>query len=970
MRLSGSVAIVIGAVSLAWAGDAEPTRTVQQAGAIPLYFEQNQGQAPGGVHFLARGSAHSLLFSSTGVTFATRGGETTVRMELEGARRGVTPRGVDRRPGHSSYFRGNNPERWLPGVPHYGKVLYENIRPGVDLLYYGNRRRLEYDLIVEPGVNPDELFLRFTGADEVDLDADGNLLVRADELEIKHDRPVAYQEINGEQRMVASAYVLGKDGRVGFQVDDYDRSLPLTIDPVVEFSTMVGGRGFDENVSVVVDAMGYIYVAAESPSPDFPTTDGVFDESYNGPAADGPEDIVVFKMDPTGSKLIYSTFIGGQGRDTAKCRGKEIVLDEAGNAFVSGTTESADFPTTPGAFDTSFGGVGDAFALKLSPDGTQLLYSTFLGGADEEEDTCIALSPAGDLVLVGQSDSTDLPTTPGAFDRTSNGEGDIFVSVLRPAGSGAADLRYSTYLGGRQNDFDPGHVVDGNGVISIIGETVSLGFPTTAGAFDTSYNGNVDLFVVQLTPNGRGAADLLYSTYFGGSRDDDRDGASLGIASGPGGDLFLTGETVSTENSPVPFPITSGVFDDTHNGGSGEEADNDDVFVARLRPAGKGAADLIYSTYVGGNGDDEDNGIAVDSRGFAYVAAESRSTDFPMVEPTQSQPRGSDEIVVFVLDPTGSELSFSTYLGGSELENDPDIFLWESPANGAARNALADSVVIYVAGDTKSSDFPTTEGAFGRTLHGPADMFLTKIVQSTAPALGAVVTVSGASFVAPVAPDSIASAFVDVPIPQDGVASEIPLPTELGGTSLQIVDSKSSEWLGGLIFLANNTLGGSQINFHIPAGVAPGTAAVNLLANGKKIATGQVEIRAVAPGVFFAGPKKVAAAFIVTVAPDNSVVQMDAALPSLQPRPIDLGPEGTRVLLVLFGTGIRNASKVTATVGGLPVGIVAAGAQCCFIGLDQINTDALPRSLAGRGEVELILTVDGVQSNAVVLRIQ
>lgn len=178
------------------------------------------------------------------------------------------------------------------------------------------------------------------------------------------------------------------------------------------------------------------------------------------------------------------------------------------------------------------------------------------------------------------------------------------------------------------------------------------------------------------------------------------------------------------------------------------------------------------------------------------------------------------------------------------------------------------------------------------------------------------------------------------------------------------------EWLGGLIFLANNTLGGSQINFHIPAGVAAGTGAVNLLANGKKIATGQVEIRAVAPGVFFAGPKKVAAAFIVTVAPDNSVVQMDAALPSLEPRPIDLGPEGTRVLLVLFGTGIRNASKVTATVGGLPVGIVAAGPQCCFIGLDQINTDALPRSLAGRGEVQVVLTVDGIPSNPVLVRIE
>jgi hypothetical protein len=674
-------------------------------GRLPLQFEANEGQTDERVKFLARGPGHAVFLTPTetvlvltkpsrrgppGLEHAPNAAGIVLRMAVLGANPGAVITGRKQLPGKVHYFIGNELTRWRSNVRTYARVHYQDIYPGIDLVYYGNERQLEYDFVVRAGANPRSIVLDFEGVQRLEVDAQGDLVLHTAAGEIRQRKPVMYQEAADGRRPVSGGYVLGGTRRAGFQIDDYDTTRPLIIDPVLVYSTYLGGSGSDQGAAIAVDAAGNAYVTGSTQSANFPTAAGAFDTTFNG-----LPDAFVTKLDPSGSALVYSTYLGGSDSD----QGAAISVDGAGNAYVTGFTRSFNFPVIPGAFDTTYNGAGDVFVTKLNPTGSALVYSTYLGGSDTETGLGIATDVAGNAYVTGVTLSLKFPVTPGAFATTSNGGLDAFVTKLNPTGSA---LVYSTYLGG--NGIDRGFAIalDVAGNAYVTGFTGSPNFPVTLGAFDTTYNGGGDVFVTKFNPIGSG---LVYSTYLGGLGNDE----GRGIAVDGGGNAYVTGGTNSAN-----FPTTPGAFDTTFNGGSF------DAFVTKLNPIGSG---LVYSTYLGGSGTDQGFAIAVDAAGDAYVTGATNSANFPTTVGAVDTTFNGDSFDAFVtkLAPTGSALVYSTYLGGSGNDQGFGIAL------DLAGNA-------YVTGFTTSSDFPTTPGAFDTTFNGLVDAFIVKIADVGPPA--------------------------------------------------------------------------------------------------------------------------------------------------------------------------------------------------------------------------------------------
>ena len=408
-------------------------------------------------------------------------------------------------------------------------------------------------------------------------------------------------------------------------------------------------------------------------------------------------------------RLLYATFLGGSSWDV----GYSIAVGGSGSVYVTGWTYSSDFPTTPGAFDATFnGGSYDVFVMKLNPSGAgraDLAYATFLGGSGGEWGYSISTDGSGSIYVTGFTSSFDFPTTPGAFDTTHNGGTDAFVVKLNPSGAGPADLTYATFLGGSSNDGGHGIAVDGSGGVYVTGYTYSSDFPTTPGAFDTTFNGgDYDVFVVKLNPSGAGRADLAYATFLGGSSYDDGDH----IAVDRSGSVYVTGDTYSSN-----FPTTLGAFDTTQNGGA-------DVFVVKLSPSGTGPADLAYATFLGASNDDYGVSIAVNGLGSIYVTGYTNSSDFPTTPEAFDTTHNGGYFDVFVakLNPFGAgraDLAYATFLGGSDSDHAFGI-------------AVDGSGSVYVTGYTYSSNFPTTPGAFDTTHNGGTDAFVVKLNPSGA----------------------------------------------------------------------------------------------------------------------------------------------------------------------------------------------------------------------------------------------
>src|SRR3989442_679598 len=513
-------------------------------GKLPLSFEANQGQTEPQVKFLSRGSGYTLFLTSTeAVLMLTKadahakhripgearlvepekGAGTVLRMKLLGANPAPAVAGVGELPGKSNYFVGNDPKKWRANVPTYAKIEYRDVYPGVNLVYYGNQRQLEHDFVVSPGADPKAITLAFEGMDGVAIDALGDLVLRADGGEVRLRKPIVYQEQDGQRAVIPTRYVLKAEREVAFEVAAYDATKPLIIDPVLAYSTYLGGSGGDQGFGVAVDAVGNAYVTGFAGSSDFPTTAGAFQTAFGG----GEADAFVTKLNPTGSALVYSTYLGGDGFDP----GDGIAVDATGNAYVTGLTFSTNFPTTPGAFQTTPKFASDAFVVKLNAAGTALVYSTFLGGDGFDQGHGIAVDAEGNAYATGGTSSTNFPTTTGAFRTTFGGRSDAFVTKLN--GDGSA-LVYSTYLGGFSSDRGNAIAVDAAGNAYVAGLTFSTNFPTTPGAVRETFGGIFDAFVTKLNPAGTA---LVYSTFLGGSSLDE----GFGIAVDTAGSGYVAG---------------------------------------------------------------------------------------------------------------------------------------------------------------------------------------------------------------------------------------------------------------------------------------------------------------------------------------------------------------------------------------------------------------------------------------------
>ncbi|MGI8958402.1 MAG: SBBP repeat-containing protein [Bryobacteraceae bacterium] len=694
--------------------------------ARPLSFEPNRGQSDKQVDFLAHGTGYSLFLSHAEAVIVLQRGSakpgsqvagTTLRLRPVDANVSGKVEAFGQLLGKSNYFVGTVPERWHTDIPNYFKVRYGNVYPGVDMIYYGNQRQLEYDFVVSSGADPGSISLEFQGASKAQLDRAGNVVMHTAAGELRWHKPVAYQEVNGSRKLVACAYVRQAGQRLGFTLGAYDRAKPLIIDPVLEYSTYFGGSGNgspgDLGTSVAVDAHGNAYVTGSAGSTDFPTKNA-FQNEFKGSF----ENAFVAKFDATGN-LVYSTYLGGSHGNPGGSRGLGIAVDVHGNALVTGYTFSFDFPTKNPFQATSKNLLEgfNAFVTKLCPAGNALVYSSYLGGNGLQTDPetgqvfsgggddgrAIAVDAHGSAYVTGASFSTDFPTKNAFQNPLIFGSLEAFVTKFDAAGR----LVYSTYLGGRDGAAGSGIAVDRYGRAYVTGHTWSTDFPTKNAFQSTlkSQPGNcafsANAFVTKFNAAGNA---LVYSTYLGGSVSD----FAGGIAVNARGNAYVTGQTASPD-FPLKNPFQGTLKTSAFPFGN--------AFVTKLAAAGN---TLVYSTYLGGSSEnqsvlDSHNGIAVDARGQAYVTGRTSSTNFPTKNAFQNGLKGGGDAFVTKLCPVGT-LVYSSYLGGSSDDQGMGIAV---DAHGNA----------YVTGSTGSPDFPT-KNAFQPMLGGPfavSNAFVTKI---------------------------------------------------------------------------------------------------------------------------------------------------------------------------------------------------------------------------------------------------
>jgi hypothetical protein len=664
-------------------GPAAPPRPrIENLNKLPLAFERNQGQTSSQVKFLAHGQGYTLFLTSGEAVLALHKASAksgVLRMKLLGADPASDVSGLDEMPAKSNYFIGNDAKKWHTNVPMYAKVKYKSVYSGIDLVYYGNQRQLEYDFVVASGADPRRIQLGVRGARKISRSEDGDLVLAMDAGEIRWHKPVVYQEKGGARQEVAAHYAIKGKNRVAFEVADYDLRRPLFIDPLI-YSTYLGGSGTDEGFGVAVDSSGNAYVTGWTGSTNFPTMNPL------QPANAGNGDAFVAKLSPAGSALVYSTYLGGSGFEL----GQGIAVDTSGNAYVTGYTTSTDFPTM-NPLQPANGGGADAFVAKLNPTGSALVYSTYLGGSGDDYGSGIAVDNSGNVYVTGNTDSTNFPTM-NPFQPDLAGDTNVFVAKLNPTGSA---LVYSTYLGGSGTDYGNGIAVDSSGNAYVTGTTESTNFPTMnpLQPANATTNGQ-NAFVAKLDSTG---SALIYSTYLGGSSGDE----GLAIAADTWGNAYITGYTgpgFPTMN-PLQPAFGGGKF-------------GTDAFVTKLNPTGSA---LVYSTYLGGSENDVGDGIAVDSAGNAYVTGYTQSTDFPTVNPLQpANGGGYSDAFVAELNSTGSALVYSTYLGGTG----EDIG-WGIAVDGSGNG--------YVTGITTSTDFPTMN-PLQPTYGGSTDAFVVKII--------------------------------------------------------------------------------------------------------------------------------------------------------------------------------------------------------------------------------------------------
>ena len=719
------------AAALPSSDPAVQARLEQTFGQLPLYFVENQGQVNECVAYYIQGRDKTIYFTAEGVTFVLtdltpqppslqeRGSDLplrvgeglreralqrwTVKLDFLGARPNVYPSGQDKTEAVISYFKGS-PDQWHTGLPTYARLVYPDLWPGIDLVYYGTANRLKYEFIVHPGADPAQIRLAYRGATGVMLNTAGQLAVSTPLGGFTDDTPVAWQEIGGRRVPVPVAYALAETHldpdlanpqSYTFRLGAYDPTLPLVLDPaVLVYCGYIGGNYEDWGYSIAVDGAGHAYVTGSTLSSQdtFPVTVGP-DLIYNG-----NDDAFVAKVKADGTGLLYCGYIGGFAYDW----GFGIAVDGDGNAYVTGATHSSEatFPVTEGPDLTYNGSLWDAFVAKVKADGTGLVYCGYIGGSGDDVGYDIAVDGAGNAYVTGYTSSSEatFPVKIGPDPTYNGGLWDVFVAKVKPDGTG---LVYCGYIGGDDRDDGHGIAVDEMGNAYVTGSALSsqATFPVTVGP-DLTYNGGWgDAFVAMVKADGTG---LVYCGYIGGSGDD----SGYCIAVDGAGHAYVTGYTSSSE---ATFPVAVGP-DLIYNG-------NADAFVARVKADGTG---LVYCGYIGGSGRDWGDGTAVDGAGNAYVtgATYSSETTFPVIMGPDLTYNGGDDGFVARVKADGTAFVYCGYIGGSGNDYGYDI-------------AVDRVGHAYITGEAYSSEatFPVTVGP-DLTFNGIYDAFVAKVAYS------------------------------------------------------------------------------------------------------------------------------------------------------------------------------------------------------------------------------------------------
>jgi hypothetical protein len=680
------------------ATEAQSHAIAQNYAQLPLAFERVSPNSDNPAKFLARGNGYALFLANKEAVLELRGHDnraSIVRMQLAGANASATFSASDALPGTSNYFIGNDSTKWRSSVPQFRRVYENNVYQGINLVYYGTQGQLEYDFDVAPGADPSVIQLAFQGVSRLHVDSLGQLVVNSSGGEIRLRQPVAYQEIAGTKKPVPVHYVLKNGKNVSFQVAAYDAHSTLVIDPILIYSTYVGGSNIDNASAIAVAPDKTAFIAGSTFSADYPTTNNIQFNRGGGP--DFPQDAFVTKISADGSAIVYSTYLGGKNEDTAG----GIAVDNFGNAYVTGATISPDFPVGPFSINTLCGADGqcgaswngrnllvtNGFITKLNAAGTAILYSGFIGEYENVSGQSVAVDGNFNAYVTGSVTANITPTvaivppatppppfpiTVSAF-QTTIGAGSFNAYVMKIDATGATIL-YSSYLGGGIEDIGYGIAVDGNANAYVTGLTYSPDFPTVA-PLQGANAGAGDAFVSKVNTNGSGAGSLVFSTFLGGAGLDQGNGIALDSA----GNAYVAGVTNS-----AAFGFTPSGVQPTYKG-------QGDAFVAKLSTTGT----LSYFTYLGGTKADAATGIAVDTLGNAYVTGSTVSTDFP-TSGSVFQPAyggGNADSFVAKLDPAGATLLYSSFLGGSNTELATGIAL---DTDGSA----------YVTGQTCSQDFP------------------------------------------------------------------------------------------------------------------------------------------------------------------------------------------------------------------------------------------------------------------------
>jgi hypothetical protein len=622
---------------------------------IQVAFEPNVGQAEPAAAFVARAPGATITFAPSRVAVGLGFEQPRqVAVEFVGSNPGAAITGVGETTAKVNYLTGNDPAKWRMGVPTYSGINYAGLYPGVDLRYEGTGGSLKGTYTVAPGADPSAIVWQYAGAEQVSVDAQGNLQVQAAGAALTEQAPVAWQETGDARTPVSVSYSVAADRSISFALGGYDPARALVIDPTLTYSTFLGGTDGEDGTGIAVDPQGNMYVTGNTLSANFPLV-----APYQGTFG-GVRDAFVAKFNAAGNALIYSTYLGGSAADYARA----IAVDSAGNAYIAGHTTSTNFPVV-NAYDPTFGGNEEAFVTKLNASG-QPVYSTYLGGSCADTAWGIAVGGDGSAYVTGMTCTGTFPVL-NAYQPNYAGSNDAFLTKFNPAGNA---LVYSTFLGRGNTDRGYAVAADGTGAAYVVGQTTSTNFVTLNPFQPTFGGGTHDAFITKF--NAAGSA-LVYSSFLGGNGPTAE--VALSVAADGAGSAYITGKTGSA-NFPVAQPI------------DGSLGGPQDAFITKVNPTG---GSLAYSTFLGGTASEDGNGIAVDAAGNAYVVGFTESNDFPQINYIQNG--GQNDAFVTKVNAAGNAWAYSTYLGGC----------CDDMAFGVTVDTVGNA---YITGGTGSQDFP------------------------------------------------------------------------------------------------------------------------------------------------------------------------------------------------------------------------------------------------------------------------